>query len=247
MRRFEKTKGFVIGVAVRLVFCFMLTPALAQSVTKQINAYYNDIKIMLNGQELIPKDAAGKVVEPFISDGTTYLPVRALSEALGLAVSYDGKTSTVYLGANPEIGQPTIWLKEMKTLVYNWTVNSNIANNDGSRPFKDNRGNSHSNYLMGGTVTFALDGQYSNFTGKLALDESNKSTSGIYRLAVYLDDELAFASKEITAGVDPFDFEVPLTGALRMKINIEYKNGNFWQVSPTSLSPIALINAGLWK
>ena len=45
-----------------------------------------------------PKDANGNTVEPFIIDGTTYLPVRAVSNALGLNVGWDDATSTVSLG-----------------------------------------------------------------------------------------------------------------------------------------------------
>jgi hypothetical protein len=45
-----------------------------------------------------PKDANGKVVEPFISDGTTYLPVRAVCQALGKDIIWDGDTNSVYIG-----------------------------------------------------------------------------------------------------------------------------------------------------
>lgn len=38
-------------------------------------------------------------MEPFILDGTTYLPVRAVAGALGLGVGWDDATSTVTLPA----------------------------------------------------------------------------------------------------------------------------------------------------
>ena len=60
---------------------------------------YRDIRITLDGVELVPKDAEGNVVEPFILDenGTTYLPVRGVGSALGLEVGWDGATNTVTL------------------------------------------------------------------------------------------------------------------------------------------------------
>lgn len=58
---------------------------------------YEDIKITLDGQAITPKDANGNEVEPFTIDGTTYLPVRAISNALGLDVDWDESTSTVIL------------------------------------------------------------------------------------------------------------------------------------------------------
>ena len=51
----------------------------------------------MDGEELIPLDSDGNYVEPFIIDGTTYLPVRGIASALGLDVGWDGATKTVLL------------------------------------------------------------------------------------------------------------------------------------------------------
>ncbi len=69
--------------------------------TVEVTAVYKDIKIVVNGTEIIPKDVNGNIVEPFIIDGTTYLPVRALANALGEDVSWEQSTSTVYVGEQP--------------------------------------------------------------------------------------------------------------------------------------------------
>jgi len=74
------------------------TPVFAQSLSKTIDILYKDIKIYVDGNLIIPKDAAGRIVEPFIYEGTTYLPVRAISEALGKTVEWDGTTNSVYIG-----------------------------------------------------------------------------------------------------------------------------------------------------
>ena len=71
--------------------------AVAKTGSELIEAWYSNIKIVLNGSEIAPKDANGRVVEPFTSNGTTYLPVRAISEALGKEVRWDGETHTVYI------------------------------------------------------------------------------------------------------------------------------------------------------
>lgn len=74
-----------------------VTGALATngSITKEL--FYQDIKITLNGNPIIPRDAQGNTVEPFTIDGTTYLPVRGIADALGLGVEWDGNTNTVIL------------------------------------------------------------------------------------------------------------------------------------------------------
>jgi hypothetical protein len=48
-----------------------------------------------------PRDAVGASVEPFIVNGTTYLPVRAIAEALGMKVQWDNSSKSVYIGAQP--------------------------------------------------------------------------------------------------------------------------------------------------
>ena len=58
---------------------------------------YRDIKIVLDGTLIIPRDANGDVVDPFILNGTTYLPLRAVAGALGLGIQWDGPTSTITL------------------------------------------------------------------------------------------------------------------------------------------------------
>ena len=95
----KKTKRIIVGLfAVLLVTIVLGTPVLAQNLSKTINVFYRDIKIYVDGDLIIPKDAAGRIVEPFIYEGTTYLPVRAISEALGKTVEWDGASNSVYIG-----------------------------------------------------------------------------------------------------------------------------------------------------
>jgi len=100
MKKANNAKWFIIGVAV----CFLLTtvvfPVAAQT-TRQANLLFRDISITLDGETLVPVDVHGNAVEPFIIDGTTYLPVRAISNALGLDVDWDDATSTVILTSTP--------------------------------------------------------------------------------------------------------------------------------------------------
>lgn len=77
------------------------TPAKGRTIGMTLQADYADIKVSLDGTPLTLTDATGKAVEPFAVDGTTYLPVRAVSTALGLEVGWDSETSTVVLSSIP--------------------------------------------------------------------------------------------------------------------------------------------------
>ncbi len=123
----DKLKGFVIGIIAASVA--ISATAFAQNIQKTLNAVYRDIKLVVDGNSTTPKDANGNIVEPFIVDGTTYLPVRAVAEALGKEVSWDAETSTVYIGKKPteEVASFTI---DAQTLTpYKDTVLATVNNN----------------------------------------------------------------------------------------------------------------------
>lgn len=70
----------------------------AGSTQQEIKAVLDyEIKIKLNGQDFTPM-SGGNIVPPIIYQGSTYLPVRAVAEAVNLAVDYDGNSRTVWLG-----------------------------------------------------------------------------------------------------------------------------------------------------
>lgn len=96
----KNRKSFLAGMlTMALLFSLVVSASAAYAkVTKTLS--YQDIKVTLNGQQLDPRDANGTKVDPFIIDGTTYLPVRAVSESLGLDVSWNANTKTVALSGS---------------------------------------------------------------------------------------------------------------------------------------------------
>jgi len=78
-----------------------IIPVFATGTNRTLNAYFNNIKLVVNGELITPRDANGRVVEPFIIDGATYLPVKAIIDAFGTTGEWDGATSTVYIGSRP--------------------------------------------------------------------------------------------------------------------------------------------------
>lgn len=93
-----KKKTLTLLLALALSLGMFTMGALAASGTRTLEVTFKDIKLVVDGTEVVPKDAAGNVVEPFVYNGTTYLPVRAVGEALGKGVTWDGNTNTVYIG-----------------------------------------------------------------------------------------------------------------------------------------------------
>jgi hypothetical protein len=88
-------KGFIIGVCSALFITILFTSVLGAEKLISIDVLYNNIKILLYGQELDIKDVNGNNVEPFIYNGTTYVPIRAVSEAFGKSVTWNADTGSV--------------------------------------------------------------------------------------------------------------------------------------------------------
>ena len=78
---------------------------------KNITVSYMNIGLSINGEEIAPKDINGRKVEPFIYEGTTYVPIRAISEALGKTVEWDNATKTVVIGDDIQIVEGQIYVR----------------------------------------------------------------------------------------------------------------------------------------
>lgn len=62
-----------------------------------IEALYDNIKVYKDNAAVDLRDANDAIVEPFIYNGTTYLPVRAAANLANMDVTWDGDTKSVRL------------------------------------------------------------------------------------------------------------------------------------------------------
>lgn len=93
-------RGLVTGVlGVALFFSLTMNVVGAGNLT-EVKAYLNTgIKVMLNGKRFEPVEpGSGTKLVPITYRGATYLPMRAVAEAAGVKVTWDGNTQTAYLG-----------------------------------------------------------------------------------------------------------------------------------------------------
>lgn len=76
----------------------------ASSLIKLSEAFLNnDIKVVINKAVFQAKDPQdGSIYVPISYKGRTYLPLRAVAEAVGLPVQYVDATKTAYLGKMPD-------------------------------------------------------------------------------------------------------------------------------------------------
>lgn len=209
-----------ILVAVLCCAFALVTAAYATNATKTIQAAYMSIKLVIDGVPVTPKDSNGTTVEPFIYNGTTYLPVRAVGEALGKQVGWDGKTKTVYIGEAPgQVTYLTDVCQPYEKRFFSTPTTVMMAGKTYAHAFTLELGS----WGSSGYALFNLDGRYSTLEFDLGhIDDSYMGNGGNYHF--YLDGKLV---KTIT--VDPEalvkHYKIDLNNALQMKITTEDVDG----------------------
>lgn len=95
-----KRRNMFVTLAVALALvCGLTIGASAADTLKEITANLSyGITVKYNGETQTLKDANGNTVYPISYEGTTYLPIRAVSNMLGISVDWDQATQTVLLG-----------------------------------------------------------------------------------------------------------------------------------------------------
>lgn len=233
MRRIEKFRYFILGMVATLIFSVTVVPAFAAGIYRQLDAYYNDVKIVIDGNQITPKDAAGKVVEPFIVDGTTYLPVRAVGEAFGKNVTWDGATSTVYIGqvpgASAQLGKDiTAYQSDGRYYEYP---------QEGSFLMAGNKYYNGVRFQGLSKAFYNLNGQYSQISGKFGpTDDSGTDITGT--ITFWGDDKL-LKTIDWNGSDMPKSFNVDISGVLQLRIEVTVDYFDSW------VGQIALVDTEL--
>lgn len=202
--------GCVIGGVVMSVI-----PAMGYDGTKTIQAVFKNIKICVDGVAMTPRDTAGKEVEPFIYNGTTYLPVRAVGEAVGKEVTYDGSTNTVYLGKSGTIAYAG---QQVKSYQKAGSIYEDTATIGGAKYYNSIYHNSIFNTKD--TIYYNLNGMYNSMSGVYGILDGHPTEE--CTINIYGDDKL-LKTIECIGGELPKNFAIPLNGVLQLKI--EFTDG----------------------
>lgn len=202
-------KPFIVALCLVL----LTVTAYAAGYTQTITVTYKDIKLVVDGVEVTPKDANGAEVEPFIYNGTTYLPIRAIGSALGKQVQWDGNTNTAYLGDN--LGVSTFLMDVCPP------YDTNIVWDENASFKMDGQTYGHG-FTMGlsfvgdpGYAYINLDGNYSMMEFDFGATDGN--TEKTFNYEIYLDGQLV---RTIThnPGEMVEHISIPLDNALQLKI-----------------------------
>lgn len=109
MKKSKVKISFVLLLGIIVGACIGVT---ADTVIKDVKVQINSsIKYKLNGNDFVPKNADGSVMDTLMYNGRSYVPLRAVADALKVAVDWDGVTSTIILGKREGKGVSLLDLK----------------------------------------------------------------------------------------------------------------------------------------
>lgn len=209
-------KKIVLTYVAGFMTATILTCGIAYaSTTKTLQAEYNNIKVYIDNVLTDLKDANGSKVEPFICDGTTYLPVRGVAQALGCQVEWDGATQSVklYKDALPD----TAYLMEVcppyegGRVQYLQTKGQSfkMSNTDYTNGFM------LQDYYDNHYTLFNLNGKYESLN--LTVGHIDGSGMGDTKVSFIVDGK-TIKEMDIIAEELPKNISIPVNYGLQMKI-----------------------------
>lgn len=201
-------KGYILGFLSAALIVSSI--GYAANTTTLYNVLLEGVKIVVDGQKINPTDANGNTVEPIIYNGTTYLPVRAVANAIGKAVYWDGPNYTVYLGnMDGKLEYPTEMLKDM-------TCISSYIKTDNQ--MTDNYGNTYSPslhpfayYKNELAYEYLINMKYSRFKGILYVPNGTTSDK-TENFTIIADGHQIYSSPAMTKISSPVFVDVDVTG-----------------------------------
>ncbi len=252
----KRLQGLIAGVLIGTVITSGMV--FAKQISETAELFYNNIKIYIDGGEIVPKDANGNTVEPFTMNGTTYLPVRAISNAFGKDVEWDGATQSVYIGKKDQT-KPDNYLDRIQYSDYKEgrddsaldIINGEIVDYNNTS-YKSGLLFSLYDYTSVSeqegaelTISYPLNSQYKKMLGKIILpkaynlatrknDHCFNSQTDVW---FYGDGKLLYKATGITSSM-PFTIELDLKGVntLTIRLNDENNGANTNSVALTDLA-----------
>lgn len=215
-----KKKTFIFIVSICMMIGFAAGVG-ANSALERITANLDHrISFIVNGGKWTPTNSSGQKLSPIIYNGSTYLPVRAISEALNTPVNWEASSRTITIGERTEaldfgslniVGIPYHTDKTTDpTIVNQGGTNYNIgfitrSINSASKSYKVATGNQ---FATANLKLYKLDNISDNITVN------------------FRDGDTLIRSVEIPTGQESIEVEVNLGGVSELTLQFVGRGGS---------------------
>ncbi len=235
----KRLQGLIAGMLIGAMLSSGVV--FAKQISETIKVTYDNIRILIDGKEYHPTDVNGNTVEPFIYNGTTYLPVRAIANAFDKEVDWEAQTSTVTLGS-----KNYDWLDQIGYVDYETTGKSNFVKTIedktsmvdkkvfdrgfifhlgicGNGAIQDNNEDAESWQ----SIEYLLNTNYKKFEGVIVSKYSERVEQPAI-IKIYGDGNLIYTSPLISDGTKSTPFSVDVSTYKILKISAELPEFNYY-------------------
>lgn len=212
----------------------LVVPALADNLVRKNLEVDSGLGLYVDGKAVTPTDAAGKTVDIFAADGTTYLPVRAMSNALGAQVGYDAENYRVYVDTAPVDEKAADYLKEYFGIEpMTGTVSAAVFNDALVKVFGEDAVKMNGDRLSAAVQAAVENCGLKELAAVYSAEKMQASTAGIAKVPAD-DDEWRCVAAALDTSLAPgtWDFTALLDGEtatqlLMNAVNIAGKGRNY--------------------
>lgn len=196
-------KKYRVFIAVVLAVALAIPVFAASVMTIDVEP---DVKVYVDDMPIDAGETHGNP-EAFIYNGTTYIAAKGVSLSLGENVKWDGSTRSVYIGKHE--GSSYFLLDVCPPYDGEVYREDNTVNMSGKTYF------SSLTFGFQGFALFNLNGKYDTLSFDVGHIDGARMNSETF--TIYLDGERVF-TVEVAPESMPEHYEIPLNGALQMKI-----------------------------
>ena len=217
----ERIQGLVTGVLIGAVCTGGVV--FAKTAVETIEVSYDNIKVYKDNVLCELKDANGSIIEPFIYNGTTYMPVRGTANIADMEVTWDGNTKSVYLW--DDMVPEGTYLMEVCPPYETYECNIYLAS-DGSK--FDMSGEKYSNGLElkypGAYALFNLNSKYSTVECTVGHSGDNQEAKSV----AFMVDGKIVEEVDLEAESMPKTISIPVSYGLQLKILRTESDGYYY-------------------
>ena len=212
-------KQIIRGTAAALAAAsFMAVGAVGASYLQEISAYLNyGISVKYDGEEQRMYDANGQRVYPISYNGTTYVPIRAVGNMMGINVAWDGANNAVLLGKTGVVYDFIDTIEPYSSNDQyghsNWSAQHYTTSDYRTRKIADTV---YDHYIAIGDGPGY--GHFYNLEGKYTTLTFNTFSESNVTFCVYGDNEEVLAEIKVKADALPATYKIDVSGVQQLSI-----------------------------
>lgn len=213
----ESLKGYFGGFLTATIL--LSGVAYATTGTKTIEVTYDNIKVYKDNVLCELKDSNGSTVEPFIYNGTTYMPVRGTANLADMQVTWDGESKSVYLW-DEKVPEGTSFIEACPPYGGDYSLYSATKGNSfnmAGEKYSDGVTLWWNNYAL-----FNLNSKYSELECTVGHNSDSESCD---QSVSFIVDGKVVKTIELEADCLPKKVSIPLKYGLQLKILHNDSNG----------------------